>query len=333
MLDKFERLGKKLKKTKIVMILLMAVLVFSVLNVAASALLQFLGYSGTGKITSQSILASASTVQPNITLIQIQRGGDRWATNVTGIFQNNEKVDVYGVATATVGISTSETKTQSSNRTLIPAGQNVWILISFQGLPYENFYACSIKFAAEPIQGSTSGGATTGDGTGTTGSGNGGTTKKTGTTAGGGFNFASVGIPIIGVAVVVVGGVTGFMLLKKMKLSEQKVRRFTSYEYQDWVMQRLGGRAGSVLDSRKGIDGFTGDNTPIAIKQSDSVGRLQVDSFMNAIIQTRARHGVMVAFDFDTEALAAVNRAKMNRIDIKLLTVKELIEHRETAMI
>lgn len=330
MLEKNE--GRKLKKSRILMTLLIVGIGFLVLNVSGSAVMQFLGYNGSGKI-SQSILASAATVQPSVTLIQTGRGGDRFGTEVRGCFQNNENVDVYGVATATLTTSPSETKTQSSNRTLIPAGQSVWIVIYFLGVPFQNFYAATITFTAEPIEGSTNGG-TTDDGTGATdGSSNGGTTYNPGTTSGEGFNFASVGVPILGVAAVVVGGVTGFMLLKKTRLSEQKVRRFTSYEYQDWVLQRLGGRVGSVLDSRRGIDGFTGDNTPIAIKQSDNVGRVQVDSFMNALTQARARHGIMVAFNFDAEALVAVNRARINRIDIKLLTVKELIEHRETAII
>jgi hypothetical protein len=40
-----------------------------------------------------------------------------------------------------------------------------------------------------------------------------------------------------------------------------------------------------------------------------------------------------VAFGFDTEAQAASSRARMNRIEIKLVTVKELIERKETALL
>jgi hypothetical protein len=54
---------------------------------------------------------------------------------------------------------------------------------------------------------------------------------------------------------------------------------------------------------------------------------------MNAIIQLRARNGIIVAFGFDTEAQAAASRAKMNRIEIKLVTVKELIERKETVLL
>jgi hypothetical protein len=39
--------------------------------------------------------------------------------------------------------------------------------------------------------------------------------------------------------------------------------------------------------------------------------------------------GIIVAFGFDMEAYATVSRAKINyRIEIKALTVKELIEHK-----
>jgi hypothetical protein len=314
-----------MKKTKVAMVLLTAVLVLSILNIAASALVQI---PNTGKKTSQLFLVSGSSVQPSVTKTGMQFGGDRWATNVTGIFLNNEAVDVYGVATATVGISPTETKTQSSDRTLIHPGETKWIYISFKGLTYQNFYSCMITFKAEPISGSTGGGTQTARPTG-----GGATTYRTPSGSGAGFDFASVGIAIAGVAVLAVGSVFGFMMLKKTRFSEQKVRRFTSYEYQDWVMQRLGGRSGSVLDSRKGIDGFTGANVPISIKQSDNVSRLQVDSFMNALTQGRLRNGVMVAYGFDTEAFAAVSRARMNRVDIKLVTVKELIDSKDTVLL
>ena len=122
-------------------------------------------------------------------------------------------------------------------------------------------------------------------------------------------------------------------MLKKRRISEQKIKRFTSYEYQDWVLQRLHGHTGSVLDSRKGIDGFSGDNWPVAIKQSDSVDRLQVDIFMNTLIQSKQRSGIIVAFGFTSEANAAASRARTNRIDIKLVTVKDLIERKEAAVI
>ncbi len=274
-----------------------------------------------------SQLVSAEFVQPSVTRVNIQVGGDQVSTNVAGAFKNNEAVDVYGVATAVVTLSNTpgDSLTASSDRTLIKAGETVWITVNVR-VPFEPYHAHVITFAAEPIS------APAGTGSQTTSPSYGGTGQTGSKTSGKGFDFASIAFPVAGIVVVALGSVGGFVMFKKTRLSEQKVRRFTSYEYQDWVMQRLGARAGSALDSRKGIDGFTGENLPVSIKQSDSVDRLQVDLFMNALAQTKIRRGVMVAFGFNSEANAAVNRASMNRIEIKLLTIKELINHKESIL-
>ena len=300
-----------MKKGKIVNILLIAILVFSILNFASSMLVQS---SGKDKTKCKSFLVSGADVVPDVTRVGIQAGGDSFATNVTGAFKNNENVDVYGIATATVTTRPGVSQTLSSSRTLLPAHETTYIMISFPGLMYENYFATLISFTPEPIAGPTGGGT----GTLTTSPNSGGNGHTSGNTTGKGFDYASVAFPVVGIVVVALGSLGGFMMLKKTRISEQKVRRFSSYEYQDWVFQRLKGHSGSVLDSRKGIDGFTGDNVPVAIKQSDSVDRLQVDSFMNALTQAKTRSGVIVAFGFNSEAYAAVSRAKMNRIDIKL---------------
>ena len=262
-----------------------------------------------------------------MTLVRINTGGGDNETDVTGTFKNNEDVDVYGVATATVTIQKGNVQTLSSDRTRLPAQEEVSIKVIFVDLPFERYYSCLMSFAAEPIEGSTNGES------GTTTSSPHITASASAKPAEGGLDFATVGIAVIGFAAIAAASLTGVIMFRKTRLSEQKVRRFTSFEYQDWIMKRLGGHAGSVLDSRKGIDGFTGSNVPVMIKQSDSVGKLQVQNFMNAIIQTKARNGIIVAFGFDNEAQNAANRAKMNRIDIKLVTVKELIEHKETVLL
>jgi hypothetical protein len=319
-----------LKKSKVVTVLLMAILVFSLLNIAVPALVQCLGDHGTGKITSHSFLVYGYLIQPSVTVEQVSFEGNWQGTTVKGLFVNNENVEVYGVPTATVRIPNEATQTQSLSTTGLPPEGSVWITITFSDLEYEPDFACSMSFAAQPIQSSTVGGSGTGTQTSSPATGSSGYTPVS---AGGGFNFASVAVPVVVAVIVVLCSMAGFVMFRKMRLSEEKVKGFTSFDFQNWVMQRLGGHAGSVLDSRKGIDGFTGDNAPLVIKQTDSVGRFQVDSFMNALTQAKARSGVMVAFGFDSEAHAAVARARMNRIDIKLVTVKELIEHKETGLL
>jgi len=53
---------------------------------------------------------------------------------------------------------------------------------------------------------------------------------------------------------------------------------------------------------------------------------------MNALAQTKIRSGVIVAFGFNSEANAAASRARINRINTKLVTIKELIDHRESIL-
>jgi len=314
-----------LKNNKIAKVLLISIIILLTLNFSF-ATLQNPKAPSAGYVTFsiQQILVSAQ-IEPNVTLESEQTGGTN-TTIVTGIFKNNEHMDVYGVATATITANRSFSEKLSSNRTLLPAQETTGITITFDDLPFQRYFSCIITFAAEPITGQTESGTETANPNTTAPiSGGGGST--------GGANYSSVVIAVISIAIAAAVSVTGFMMLKKMRLSEQKVRRFTSSEYQNWVMQRLEGHASSALDSRKGIDGFTGANVPIMIKQSDNIGKLQVQNFMNAIIQTRARNGIIVAFGFDTEAQAAASRARINRIEIKLVTVKELIERGETALI
>jgi hypothetical protein len=152
--------------------------------------------------------------------------------------------------------------------------------------------------------------------------------------AGGGLDFAGLVAPIAGIAVVGAVAGAGVMLLKKRQLSEAKIRQFTSFEFQKWVLTRLRGTSASVLDSRKGIDGFTGDGAPIVARQQDNVGKVQVDAFLNSIMQAKAKRGVFVAFSFDREASSAVIKGRINyRVDVKLITVKELLLKKEAALL
>ena len=315
---------KKLKKNlKVVKFLLISAIVLLTLNCASTSLQSPRAISnGQRSSTFQQVLVSAQ-IAPSVSLVNVQTGGTN-TTIVTGTFKNNEYEDIYGIATATVTTNDTFTEKLSSSRTTIPAQGTITITITFNDLPFKPYYSCLMSFAPEFFTGPTDSGTQTANPNApTSGSGS----------SNGGANNSSIIIAIISIAVIAVVSVTGFMAFKKMRFSEQKVRRFTSSEYQKWILQSLGGHASSALDSRKGIDGFTGANVPILIKQSDNIGKLQVQNFMNAIIQLRARNGIIVAFGFDTEAQAAASSAKMNRIEIKLVTVKELIERKETVLL
>ena len=279
-------------------------------------------------IAEQSFLVRASYSQPSVTRLDEWMNGDLSTTTVSGTFKNNEKFDVSGVAVATLQTGPNYTPLkQSSVTTTIPANSQTDINVVFN-VPYENSFAITINFVANPVTNPNGGSGTQST---SPSNGEGGTRSNTGTSTGG-FNSGSLVVPLIVVGAVVVGGMGGLFMFRRTRVSEEKVKRFTSYDYQNWVMQRLRAQPSSVLESRKGIDGFTSDHVPLAIKQSDNIGRLQVDSFINALVQAKARQGAMVAFNFDTDARAAVTRARMNRMDIKLVTVKELIDRKDMAL-
>jgi hypothetical protein len=316
----------KLQKDKVVKASLITLIVILTLNVA-SAPLQHPSNSGPTQITSPfSQLFASAQEGSSVKLMNLQTGGTN-VTTLTGTFKNEGSDDVYIIVKATVRTNNTYIEEIDSNRTLVPAQGTVSITITFDDIPFQRQYQCLMPFTEEST---TSPSASEPEVTPAPTAGSGGSHSAA---TGGGSNLNSAIIAIVSVAVVAVIAGTGFMMFKKTRFSEQKVRRFTSSEYQDWVMKRLGGHAGSVLDTRKGIDGFTGDNVPIMLKQSDNVGKFEVQNFMNALVQTRARNGIIVAFGFDTEAHAVATRARMNRIDIKLVTVKDLIDHKETALL
>ena len=310
----------------------MIVLVFP----ATATLFQVSKNNSSASISNPPIFVSART--PSVTYVGEERGGDRFGTNLIGKFLNNEKVNVSITVTCLLQMTKDKSLTLVSNKTSIAPGMTQWFTFHFLGTPYEISYGVKYTFVADPVSGSAptspSGSRTVSPSRTSSSSGGGGSSgggsSRTGdssTTQDNGTNdYGSFALPILIAVIVVLGCIGGFFVVKRGGgTNEQSIRQFTSYEYQDWVMQKLGARAATVFDSRKGIDGFTNDNTPIVIKQSDGVGRAQVDNFMKTLTQTRSRSGIMVAFRFDIDAQEAVDRARMNRMDIRLMTVRELI--------
>lgn len=321
-----------MKTTKLLIFVIITLFILSSFTlIAQAALVDCPRCDGSGKIAASSCTKcdGSGLAQPSITRVRLLPGGNSTHTVVSGVFHNNEAIEVFGVGTATLNTQT-EILQNTTERVSIPANSEITLIVAF-AVGEKNYFSRMMSFTAEDIACSVCGGTGAGsqvdcpdcDGTGLIEQ-----------SAIEGMNFGNVGIPIIGVvaAAAVIGG--GYFVLKQRRLTEQKIRSFTSSEFQSWVIERLHGSAATVLDSRKGIDGFTGDGTPIAIKQSDNVGKIQIDSFLNSVMQVKAKRGVLVAFSFDKEANLAVVRGRMNyRIDVKLVTVKELLERREAALL
>jgi DNA modification methylase len=109
-------------------------------------------------------------------------------------------------------------------------------------------------------------------------------------------------------------------------LTEEELLKYPPFEFQNWVCEKLGGRISPKKSGDMGIDGWTLDMLPIQVKQSRDVGRNPIDNFQTAIRRAKRKKGIFVALSFGKGAYEEAARAKNDGIEIKLITVKELLE-------
>jgi hypothetical protein len=317
-------------KTKVPIALLTLILLLPVLN-AAQAKVECPLCNGTGVITrSETCQACGGIVapQPDISLKRHMGGASgttgRPATSVSGIFHNAGEVGAYGVATAQVR-TTTETYTNTSERTYFPPNADTTVTVIVEGIAYAQWLAVSIDLTDVESDGCTVCGGT-------------GAVTETMTCPdcdGTGFvdalpagegNSLVVVAAAVGVATAVV--ILVVVVVRRKRVTEESLRRLPPSEFQNWVIQRLSGRASSQKESSIGIDGYTVEGYPIQIKQLGDVGRSTVDSFASAMGRSRARTGVIVALSFDQGTFEGTVRAKLHYgFEIKTVTVRELIEN------
>jgi hypothetical protein len=318
---------------KIIVYAVAVMFVLSIFACVVQADVQCPRCHGTGHIANKNCVrcGGSGTVQPNVTVGLLSLGSSKSEVNVSRIYHNNEAIDVYGVATAT--INTQKTiLTETTNRTLLKANSDTQIILTFKNLKDENYYTHQLVASFESINCPVCAGS--GGSNSLTVCPDCGGTGYISQAAAGGLDYSAIILPVVGVAVVAAVGTAGVLVIRKRRLTEAKLRSFTSSEFQRWVLGRLRGNEASVLDARKGIDGFAGDGSAVAVRQDDNVGKVQVDSFLNSLTQVKARQGIFVAFIFSSDASAAVVRGRINyRIDVKLITVKELLSRKETVLV
>ena len=131
-------------------------------------------------------------------------------------------------------------------------------------------------------------------------------------------------------------------VVKELPYSAKQLRAMPPFEFENWAVIALGGVPNKVQVGDMGIDGrifpvgtkpddqnsmFAGDWFPVQVKQSDKVGRPDVDAFEAAMYRDDRTKGFMVAFSYsvDAEAEAAAFYKKTKRL-IKLLTVQEILD-------
>ncbi len=114
------------------------------------------------------------------------------------------------------------------------------------------------------------------------------------------------------------------------KITMSYLKSLKPTEFQNRVIQAMGGSANVKKTGDMGIDGVTLIlRNPIQVKQSEHVGRNVVDNFETAIERANKDKGVIVAFSFTKGAYDEVTRAKKKGLYIDLLEVDKILEYSE----
>ncbi|MBD3193467.1 MAG: hypothetical protein GF317_00315 [Candidatus Lokiarchaeota archaeon] len=116
-----------------------------------------------------------------------------------------------------------------------------------------------------------------------------------------------------------------------MKYNEEQLKELEPFEFQNWVLERIGGRVNPKKVADKGIDGIIpihslGGNLPVEVKQHQ-VGRPDVDKFETVLRREKKKAGFIVGFSFSKNAYEEIARFKNEEnLIIKYITVKDLLK-------
>jgi DNA modification methylase len=140
----------------------------------------------------------------------------------------------------------------------------------------------------------------------------------------------------------------GFVI-RDLPWTIDKLKALPPFEFEKWAVIALGGVPNKTQVGDMGIDGrifpvgtkpydattkkgeaasmFAGDWFPIQVKQSDKVGRPDIDQFEAVMAREERQRGFFVAFGYssDAETECAAFHRKSGRI-IKLITVQEILD-------
>ena len=120
-------------------------------------------------------------------------------------------------------------------------------------------------------------------------------------------------------------GATNIRIIGAPKTIDE-LKKLSDWEFQNWVIDRIGGVPSTKRADDMGVDGFTFmARDPIQVKQSEGVGRNVVDNFETAIRRKHKEKGYIVAFSFAKSAYEEAARAKLeDGLDIKLVRADEM---------
>jgi DNA modification methylase len=138
----------------------------------------------------------------------------------------------------------------------------------------------------------------------------------------------------------------GFVV-RDLPWTEKQLRAIPPFEFENWAVIALGGIPNKTQVGDMGIDGriypvgseptaagkeageldFMDDWYPIQVKQTDKIGRPEIDSFEAAMIRSKRKKGFVVGFDFSGDALREIDQFfRREHIVIVPLTVSEILD-------
>jgi len=141
-------------------------------------------------------------------------------------------------------------------------------------------------------------------------------------------------------------------IVRDFPKTEKELRKYPHFEFENWAVVALGGIPNKVQVGDMGIDGriypVSSSATPrkkqegelplkerwypIQVKQTDKVGRPDIDSFEAMMMREDCDKGFFVGFDFSSDALMEISKFfKRTGKVIQALTVREILEE-EIAM-
>ena len=141
-------------------------------------------------------------------------------------------------------------------------------------------------------------------------------------------------------------------IVRDLPKTEKELRKYPHFEFENWAVVALGGIPNKVQVGDMGIDGriypVSSSATPrkkqegelplkerwypIQVKQTDKVGRPDIDSFEAMMMREDCDKGFFVGFDFSSDALMEISKFfKRTGKVIQALTVREILEE-EIAM-
>jgi site-specific DNA-methyltransferase (adenine-specific) len=136
-------------------------------------------------------------------------------------------------------------------------------------------------------------------------------------------------------------------IVRDLPWTEKQLRAIPPFEFENWAVIALGGIPNKTQVGDMGIDGriysvgsepaaagkeageldFMDDWYPIQVKQTDKIGRPEIDSFEAAMMRTKRKKGFVVGFDFSNDALREIDQFfRREHIVIVPLTVREILD-------